>query len=106
MFSKFQVFDWTPDPNFPLTDSDGIVQLFDADGELASLYIPSDMQTGNYWIIGTFNGVGGLKEIDISNTVVSDLNLVDLCGSTKLFQIAGIDSRPPKRPAVRIDGIL
>ena len=59
---------------------------------------------GRYWIIGTFNGVDGLKEIDISNTVASDINLNDFCGTTQAIQIAEIGSKPPKRPTFRIDG--
>ena len=93
------------DPNFPLSSSNGIVELFPAGGENTKLEVPTET-AGRYWIIGSFNGVDGLKEIDISNTVVSDINPVlnDLCSSpSQTIQIAEISSKPPKRPTFRID---
>ena len=93
------------DPNFPLSSSNGIVELFPAGGENTKLEVPTET-AGRYWIIGSFNGVDGLKEIDISNTVVSDINPVlnDLCSSpSQTIQIAEISSKPPKRPTLRID---
>ena len=93
------------DPNFPLSSSNGIVELFTAGGENTKLEVPTET-AGRYWIIGSFNGVDGLKEIDILNTVVSDINPVlnDLCSSpSQTIQIAEISSKPPKRPTFRID---
>ena len=92
------------DPNFPLSSSNGIVELFPAGGENTKLEVPTET-AGRYWIIGSFNGVDGLKEIDISNTVVSDINSVlnDLCSPPQKIQIAEISSKPPKRPTFGID---
>ena len=93
------------DPNFPLSSSNGIVELFPAGGENTKLEVPTET-AGRYWIIGSFNGVDGLKEIDISNMVVSDINSVlnDLCSPPQKIQIAEISSKPQKRPEFRIDG--
>ena len=39
------------------------------------------LTSGRYWIIGTFNGIEGLDGIDVSNTIVSEFNIDDLCGT-------------------------
>ena len=101
--SKFQIYDFNPNPNFPLSVSEGIVELFPAGGEKITLEVPSET-SGRYWIIGTFNGVDGLDGIDISNTIVENFNNDDLCGTRQNIQIADLGSMPPKVPTVNIEG--
>jgi hypothetical protein len=85
---QFQVHDYSNNTNFPLTASEGVVDLRPAVGNLISLEVSSDMQTsGQYWIIGTYNGVDGLDGIDISNTIVSNFNKDNLCGTTQKIQL-------------------
>ena len=79
ILSKFQIHDFAPNPNFPLSDSEGTVELFPAGGEKRTVEVPSET-SGRYWIIGTFNGVDGLDGIDISNTIVENFNNDELCG--------------------------
>ena len=78
--SKFQIYDYAPNPNVPLSDSEGKVDIFPAGGDKISLDVPSDT-SGRYWIIGAFNGIEGLGGIDVSNTIVSEFNIDDLCGT-------------------------
>ena len=101
--SKFQIYDFNPNPNFPLSVSEGIVELFPAGGEKITLEVPSET-SGRYWIIGTFNGVDGLGGIDISNTIVENFNNDDLCGTRQNIPIANLGSMPPKVPTVNIEG--
>ena len=98
--SKFQIFDFNPNPNFPLSDSEGKVELFPAGGDKISLDVPSET-SGRYWIIGTFNGIDGLDGIDISNTIVETFSNDELCGTRQNIQILDIASMPPKFPEGR-----
>ena len=98
--SKFQIYDFSPNPDCPLSDSEGTVELFPAGGQQITVEVPSET-SGRYWIIGTFNGVDGLDGIDISNTIVENLNIGDLCGTRQNIQIVDIASMPPKFPEGR-----
>ena len=40
--SKFQIYDYAPNPNVPLSDSEGKVDIFPAGGDKISLDVPSD----------------------------------------------------------------
>ena len=82
--SKFQIYDYAPNPNVPLSDSEGKVDIFPAGGERISLDVPSET-SGRYWIIGTFNGIDGLGGINISNTIVENFNNDDLCGTRQII---------------------
>ena len=90
-----------------LSDSKGKVELFPAGGEKISLDVPSEVSKlqnpvstqGYLWIIGTFNGIDGLDGIDISNTIVSEFNIDDFCGTPQNVKILDVNSMPPKVPA-------
>ena len=101
--SKFQIYDFSRNPDFPLSDSEGTVELFPAGGEQITVEVPSET-SGRYWVIGTFNGVDGLGGIDISNTIIENFNIDDFCGTPQNIQIANLGSMPPKVPTVNIEG--
>ena len=106
--SNFQIHYWTK--RYPLSDSKGKVELFPAGGEKISLDVPSEVSkvhhstAGYLWIIGTFNGIDGLDGIDISNTIVSEFNTDDFCGTPQNVKILDVSSMPPKVPAVKRKG--
>ena len=69
-FSHIQVFDFAPNPNVPLVDSNGIIEISPSTGMSTKVEVPTDTQTSDrYWIIGSFNGLAGLDSIDILNTI-------------------------------------
>ena len=75
--SKFQIHNFAPDPNVPLSASEGKLNLYSAGGNHRRLDVPSG--SGHYWIIGTFKGTDGLDGIGISNTIVSQFNKDTYC---------------------------
>ena len=105
--SKFQIHAWPykgiNDPNFPYSDSKGKIDLFPDGGEKISLDVPSET-SGQFWIIGTFNGINGLDGFDISNTVVSEINIDDFCGTPQSVKIVDVSSMHQKVPAVNRKG--
>ena len=105
--SNFQIYDYEYDYDYdyhvPLSDSNGKVDLFPAGGKKISLDVPSET-SGQYWILGTFNGIDGLDGIDISNTIVSEFNTDDFCGTPQNVKIVDVSSMPQKVPAVNRKG--
>ena len=75
--SKFQILNFAPDPNVPLSASEGKLDLYSANGNHRSLDVPSG--SGDYWKIGTFKGTDGLDGISISSAIVSQFDKNTLC---------------------------
>ena len=76
------VFDYAPDSNHPMYTSEGQIDIKPPGGDNSmTVNIPNGNNTDRFWIIGMFNGTEGLSNIEIMNTIVSDLDLEAACRS-------------------------
>ena len=55
-------------------------------------------------ISGTFNGIDGVDGIAFSNSVVSEFNIDDLCGTPQNVKIVDVSSMHQKVPALNRKG--
>ena len=55
-------------------------------------------------ISGTFNGIDGVDGIAFSNSVVSEFNIDDLCGTPQNVKIVDVGSMHQKVPALNRKG--
>ena len=93
------VHDYTNrDSSSSVSISGGKIDLKPSGEDEVSLTYPEGLFTDRWWFIGSFTGQDGLKNFQISNTILSEEPKLSLCGSRGSPNVAELFVFPPKDP--------